>query len=114
MRPLLVLAICATGTALAASPQGSSQSRGEQIAREVCSNCHVVAKDQEFPPLLVNPAPPFADIAHRPATSLESLRHFIRNTHWDTQRIPMSMPSPMLTDDETTAVARYILGLKKP
>jgi len=112
-RLALALALLAAGSSWAAPPQGSL-TRGEQLAREICSACHVVAKNQEYPPLLVEPAPAFADIARRPNTTLKSLRHFIRSTHWDMQRIPMSMPNPMLTDDETSAVAQYILSLKTP
>jgi len=87
--------------------------RGDHIARSVCSACHIVAADQEFPPLLVNPAPSFSDVANRPGTSSHSLERFITATHWDLDKLPMSMPNPRLTKEETVAVARYILSLHK-
>ncbi len=90
----------------------ASVAHGEHIAQNVCSACHVVAKGQEFPPLLNQPAPSFFDIANRPGVSAESLRHFITSTHWDTDKLPMTMPDLMLSDDQTRAVTRYILSLR--
>jgi cytochrome c2 len=86
--------------------------QGEHIAQLICSACHVVAKDQEFPPILTKPAPSFFDIANRPGVSAESLQHFITHTHWDTDELPMTMPNPMLTPGQTRAVSRYILSLR--
>jgi len=94
------------------TPHDPTLARGEHIARLVCSACHVVAKDQEFAPLLVKPAPSFYEIANRPETSAQSLEHFIKSTHWDLNTIPMTMPNPMLERDETSAVARYIVSLR--
>ena len=85
---------------------------GEHIAQLICSSCHIVAKDQEFAPILEWTTPSFFDIANRPATSVESLEHFITQTHWDTDKLPMTMPNPQLTKQQTRAVARYILSLR--
>ena len=87
--------------------------RGEHLARLICSACHVVASDQEFPPLLREPAPPFSDIANRADVGEKNLRHFITTTHWDEQTLPMTMPDPMLTEEETVAIVRYILTLRR-
>jgi len=86
---------------------------GEHIARFICSSCHIVAKDQEFAPILEWATPSFFDIANRPGTSVESLEHFITQTHWDTDKLPMTMPNPQLTKQQTRAVARYILSLRR-
>ncbi len=86
--------------------------RGEQIAQEQCSACHVVAERQELTPILKQPAPSFRSIANRPQTSDESLRHFVTSTHWDPKTVPPSMPSPELSKSDTMAVIRYILSLK--
>jgi mono/diheme cytochrome c family protein len=91
-----------------------SMSRGEEVARSVCSACHQVAADQEFPPLLVQPTPSFTEIANRPGTSVRSLERFITMTHWNEETIPMRMPNPMLTSEDTAAVAHYILSLRSP
>jgi cytochrome c2 len=115
MERLAGLLFCALATAHAhaETPAHSPElARGEHVAQLVCSVCHVVGKDQQFPPLLNKPAPSFFDIANRPGTSAESLQHFITNTHWDTDTLPMSMPNPMLTKEQTLAVTRYILSLR--
>ena len=85
---------------------------GEHIARLICSSCHVVAKDQEFPPILEWSTPSFFDIAKRPGVSVQGLEHFITQTHWDTDKLPMTMPNQQLTKEQTRAVARYILSLR--
>lgn len=96
------------------APSDPMAARGEQIARQICSACHIVAADQQFPPLLRDAAPGFSAIANRPATTAKSLQRFITATHWDTKTIPMSMPNPMLMPDQVLAVSRYILSLRKP
>lgn len=88
--------------------------RGEHLARLICTACHVVAPDQEFPPLLRQPAPSFADIANREGVTEQSLRHFITKTHWDESTLPMTMPSLGFNAEQTRAVSRYILSLKTP
>jgi len=107
------LPLLALGPAQGAEPSQTSAARGEQLARLICSACHVVAADQEFPPLLRDPAPRFVDIANRPDTTEKSLRHFITTTHWDEKTLPMTMPNPELTEQQTIAVARYIVSLRK-
>ena len=92
--------------------RGPALARGEYIARYQCSACHVVAKDQEFPVLLIKPAPAFSDIANQPSTSAKTLMNFITTTHWDKNTIPMTMPNPGLTREDTAAVAGYILSLR--
>jgi mono/diheme cytochrome c family protein len=87
--------------------------RGQHIAQLVCSACHVVARDQEFPPILRPPAPSFEEIANRPDMSLRTVQRFVLQTHWDTKTLPMQMPAQMLPKSDTTAVARYVLSFRK-
>ncbi|HUK01233.1 MAG TPA: c-type cytochrome [Steroidobacteraceae bacterium] len=94
-------------------PQDARIVRGEHIAQSICSACHVVSSQQEFPPLLIKPAPPFAEIANRPGTTIAGLQHFITHTHWDVHKLPMSMPDLMLTHDEADTVTRYIMSLRR-
>lgn len=47
--------------------EGAVLERGQRIAQLVCSACHVVPQDQEFPPILRRPAPSFGEIANRSA-----------------------------------------------
>ncbi len=95
-----------------AHARSGAVARGEHIARIICSACHVVAKDQEYPPMLDTPGPSFFDVANRPGTTEASLRHFIITTHWDERTLPMTMPNPMLTAEDTRAVAKYIVSLR--
>ncbi len=88
--------------------------QGQAIAETICSNCHSVAPDQPAT-LEVSPAPPsFAEIADDPKTTAQSLRRFIATTHWDARTLPMTMPNPMLLDQDSAQVAAYILSLRSP
>jgi cytochrome c551/c552 len=103
----------APGVSGAGVPATPEMARGEHIARLVCSSCHMVAVDQEYPPILNQATPSFAEIANRPGVTAQSLQRFITSTHWDVDRVPMSMPNPMLSKEQTQAVSRYILSLRK-
>ncbi len=96
-----------------ANAEDASITAGRQLALEVCSVCHVVAPDQRFAPRLDQRTPNFEEIANRPGMSAEFVSHFIKTTHWDESTIPMTMPDPMLTDDQVSEVASYILSLRK-
>jgi len=109
----VLCALCTPRTSAADVPKAADVARGEHIARLVCSACHVVAIDQEFPPLLKQSTPAFAEIANRPGVTAESLQRFVTTTHWDVDKLPMSMPNPMLTSSEAQAVSRYILSLRQ-
>jgi len=117
---LLLLGIAGVAAGVSdAAPDGKpavrrTMSPGERIARELCAACHVVASDQEFAPLLDRPAPSFREIANRPESSRSTLEHFIGTTHWDVDSIPMKMPNPSLTPDQTGAVVQYIMSLREP
>jgi mono/diheme cytochrome c family protein len=109
-----VLAVVA-GAAQADQRSQAGLARGEHIARTVCSACHYVADNQEFPPLMNPPAPAFKEIANRPATTAAGVRHFVTTTHWDTPHsLPLKMPDLMLMPGDANDVARYLLSLRKP
>lgn len=117
--PTLSIALCgllwlsSSGNSYAGPPADPVLARGEQIARQVCSLCHVTSDHQEFPPILRTPTPSFSEIANRPGTTAKSLQRFITTTHWDENAIPMSMPDPMLMSDQAVAVSRYIMSQRK-
>ncbi|HVN46138.1 MAG TPA: c-type cytochrome [Steroidobacteraceae bacterium] len=116
-RTWLLLLAGGLGSLAALAEPGISSSpqvaRGEHLARLVCSACHVVAKDQEYPPQLTLPTPSFVEIANRPGVNTRSLQHFITNTHWDGEKIPMSMPNPGLNQNDVQAVSEYIMSLRR-
>jgi len=106
-----ILSLCAVLAqyAEAGVPSTSELARGENIAQHMCAACHVVARDKDYS---AKPGPDFADIANRPGVSATSLRHFITTTHWDVDKLPMSMPNSMLSQDDIRAVSSYILSLR--
>ncbi len=100
------------GALQAQGGQSPQVRRGEHLARLICSTCHVVAHDQEFPPGLEIRTPSFYQIAARPDVSTQSLRRFITGTHWDERTIPMTMPDQHLTEEQVQALIHYILSLR--
>ena len=76
---------------------------GHKLAREVCSACHSVEKEE----LSVSPvgAPAFQDIADDPAVTETALKVFFRMPH-------EGMPDLILTPTETDDAIAYILGLR--
>jgi len=111
----LLAAFCGLGgwaRAQAQSPQGSAVTRGGDLARLVCSDCHVVASDQDFPPVLQPPAPSFLDIANRPGTTATSLRQFILTTHWSMKSARVTMPNPKMRPEDAAVLAAYIMSLR--
>jgi mono/diheme cytochrome c family protein len=107
------LLLALLGSALQAEGGQSPQvQRGEHLAQLICSTCHVVAHDQEFPPGLEIRTPSFYQIAARAGLSAQSLRRFITSTHWDEHTIPMTMPDQHLTEEQAQALIRYILSLR--
>ena len=78
-----------------------------------CAACHVVASNQKLPPLRQASTPSFEDIANRSNATEKSLQRFIASTHWDNKTIPMTMSDQLPTKEETRAVVRYILSLRR-
>lgn len=110
---LLLWVIGISAVHAGAPPAGSAIARGESVARMVCSACHLATSDQA-PRHLPAEAPSFSEIANRPGTNEQALRKFIATTHWDFKSTPITMPNPMLTDEQVRDIARYILSLRSP
>ena len=102
-----------TANQLSCAEAGASEiARGKHLAQLLCGACHLVAQDQEFPPYLKQATPSFFEIAARPQTNSSSLRRFLTSTHWDQKSIPMRMPNPLLTEEQTRTLSHYILCLR--
>jgi mono/diheme cytochrome c family protein len=86
---------------------------GRALALRLCSTCHDVSSNQDFPPALSKPGPSFAAIANRRDTSRETLRLFLDNLHGDISVFPMKMPDLMLTDAQKEQAVAYIISLRK-
>ncbi len=71
-----------------------------------------MAQDQEFPPYLKQSTAGFVEIAARVQITASSLPRFLTNPHWDEKTIPMRMPNPQLTAEQSRAPRHYILCLQ--
>ena len=85
--------------------------KGRRFAELTCASCHVVSANQQFAPILRNPAPSFDSIANKPTTTEASLRAFLTTTH-TTINNPNGMPNPQLADYQISEVTSYILSLR--
>lgn len=108
---IFLAAMGAAAPTHAQSPAEPDIAAGKKIAVDICSVCHVVSDDQQFPPLLRNPAPSFATIANRRSATAQSLRTFISTAHATVQH-PAGMPNPQLTEEQTKDVVAYLMTLR--
>jgi mono/diheme cytochrome c family protein len=74
---------------------------GEQLARQWCTPCHVVAPNQQGP---TGEAPPFATIGRSPDFNANRLAFFLLDPH-------PKMPDMSLTRAEAADLAAYIGSL---
>lgn len=92
--------------------QEATPSQGHAFALLVCAACHVVASDQEAPPILRIPGPSFDVIANNSDTTAESLHAFLSTTHAKIATAT-NMPNPQLADYQMSEVITYILSLRR-
>lgn len=103
--PILVGTMAATVSAQQPAHRNATQ-EGRRLALSRCDVCHIIARDQQYLPLLFHYALSFYDVASRPNTSLKSLEAFLAHPYsYET------MPSPDLTPAQATDLAAYILSL---
>ena len=92
-RPL----VCGQGGAARADA-----TKGAMLSAQLCAPCHA-AKPGEGSPKAG--APPFPSVAAEPATTIFSLRAFLRTPHWTGSNV-------MLKPDDIDDIASYIVSLK--
>ena len=109
---LLLISTWAGDLHAQAVSQEATPSQGHAFALLVCAACHVVASDQEAPPILRIPGPSFDVLANNSATTAESLHAFLSTTH---AKIATStnMPNPQLADYQMSEVITYIESLRR-
>jgi mono/diheme cytochrome c family protein len=109
----LLIALCAARGGAWAQEGGADDVRaGRRLAVLICANCHVVARDQPYQPILRPPAPSFETIAQSPTVTADSIRAFLTTTHRGLDN-PRGMPSPELLDYQIKEVASYLLSLRR-
>jgi hypothetical protein len=72
----------------------------------------VVAPDQPERPIYRGPTPSFVQIANKPATTADALRHFVRTAH-PTIAKPLDMPAVEVSDYQPSEIICYILSLRR-
>ena len=113
---IFVIAGCLALTLAQAQQAGGVSNdvqKGHYLAVLMCSNCHVISRDQSIEPVLQPPAPSFESIAQRSSTSSETLGTFLATTHRDIGN-SAGMPNPELLDFQMRQVEAYVLSLRKP
>ena len=108
---LLFIGTWTIGASVQALSEEAAASQERRFALLVCAACHVVATDQEVPPILRTPGPSFDAIANKPGTTGDSLRVFLSTTHAKIAA-STSMPNPQLADYQMAEVISYILSLR--
>jgi mono/diheme cytochrome c family protein len=98
----LALTVVTHGLGVSAQEMGDA-GRGRRYAQTVCAECHAVTASQMVSP---NPAvAPFRMIANTPGMTALALTVWFRTPH-------PTMPSFVLTQQDTDDVIAYILSLK--
>ncbi len=88
----------------AAAAQLGSITRGEAMALEICSDCHVVSDKQVRVDLVGLPS--FHEVANNPEKTEFWIRTFLRTPHFE-------MPNFVFTDDQLDHLVAYIGSLKE-
>jgi len=110
---MLTIRICLLGLVLLGASAGGAQAQtaqlgdpaaGRRLATGWCGACHGGDAGLVEPAI---PAPTFAEIANRRATTAFRIGAFLRSPH-------AIMPNYQLTTDEIEDVTAYILSLRRP
>lgn len=104
MHLAIASALLMLSTAAQAQSLPGDVSSGRDLARRICSDCHVVAPDQARP--MIGGAPAFQAVARAPATTALSLRVFLQSPH-------RNMPNLILKPTEIDDLVSYILSLRR-
>jgi mono/diheme cytochrome c family protein len=107
MRVLIgMLAALALGTAPARAEPPGEPGRGRDLARQLCSSCHLVSPDHRGP--VPDGIPSFMAIAARPGGTEDHLLGVLVSPPHP------AMPAPPLSRQQMRDVAAYILSLRRP
>ena len=100
---IAVYMVIATITSTKAAQVGSVE-EGHKLAREICSECHLLGEEAG---LSTNAnAPTFKDIANTPGMTEAALRASLQSWH-------KNMPNFIIRGEEADSLVAYVLSLKK-
>jgi mono/diheme cytochrome c family protein len=108
----LFASMAASGLANSQEAKRDPVTAGHDFALKVCAACHVVANDQQSPPMLKPPAPSFSKIVKNPGFSEQSLRQLLSSPHGNLGKNG-KMPNPQLAEYQIDEVVAYLLELKR-
>jgi hypothetical protein len=103
----IAIGLYATAASAQQPSSGNAIAEGHRLALSKCDACHIVAADQQYQPVVANPAPSFFEIANRPNTDAGSLQAYLSSPH-----SYQGIPYPDLTPDEVSNLISYILSLR--
>jgi mono/diheme cytochrome c family protein len=93
-------------------PVDGSVEAGRDLALNACTGCHMVARDQPYPPIYKGKGrpPDFKDIANKPDMNAAALRNYLASL----PVVPKTgkMANPDLTEDEMRDVSNFIMTLR--
>lgn len=99
LAPALILALPGPGAAA-----NEDVEKGREMAERLCAVCHMNAGQGEK--AAASGVPSFNAVANRPNQTAEGVEAWLRS-------VPPMMPNHRLTRDETSALAAFIMSLRK-
>ena len=104
LRLLIGAMILALGAALLPARARDEVAKGRELAQVLCAECHLnEGQGEKQGPMGV---PGFVAVANRPRQTLEGIVEWLKS-------VPPMMPNHHLTQDEMSALAAFIMSLKK-
>ncbi len=111
-RPFVITVLTAAAMHPAAANDADQVASGHQLALEICSACHIAARDQRMQPILTEPPPSLETLANKPGATAESVQKFLLTIHLSLAN-GKDMPNPELTEDQARDLAAYVMSLRK-
>jgi mono/diheme cytochrome c family protein len=104
LRLSIVAMILALSAALSPASAREEVAKGRELARVLCAECHLnEGQGEKQGPMGV---PGFVAVANRPHQTIDGIVEWLKS-------VPPMMPNHHLTQDEMSALAAFIMSLKK-
>lgn len=97
------MSVLLASAAPALAQETASIDAGYRLAQAVCVECHAIEPNDTISPNL--DAPPFSEVANKPAMTVIALSVWFRSPH-------PTMPNLVITKDEASNLSAYILSMK--
>ena len=107
MKQLGLLPLCLLAAFVPQRAFAADNANGVQLARSLCTNCHIVEPGGTSKREVAADVPSFMAVAAKPGQTVDKIKGYILNPH-------PPMPEVQLTTVQLADVAAYILSLRKP